>query len=109
MFMAGAHLAANALINALRTKQLQELSEVALRRSEVAADYGVVTLNELLERGSVNCNTSALQAVRLLVYRRSAVKDIRVVSRDGAVLCSAYSETLEFDKSWPSRADMLPA
>jgi sensor c-di-GMP phosphodiesterase-like protein len=109
VFIAGAHLAASALIDTLRTKQIRELSEVALRRSEVAVDYGIVTLNELLKRGSNNCNTSALQAVRLLVYRRSAVKDIRIVSPDGAVLCSAYSETLEFDKNWPSRAEMLPA
>ena len=47
--------------------------------------------------------------MRLLVYRRSAVKDMRVVNRDGAVQCSAYSETLEFDKVWPSRTEMLAA
>ena len=109
VFTAGAHLAATALIDALRTKQMQELNEVALRRSETAADFGIVTLNELLKRGSINCSTPALQAVRLTVYQRSAVKDIRVVTRDGAVRCSAYSETLEFDKNWPSRAEMLPA
>ena len=107
--MVGAHLAANALIDAQRAKQMQELGEVALRRSEAAVDYGVATLDELLKRGSVSCDPTALQAVRLLVYRRSAVKDMRVVNRDGAVLCSAYSETLEFDKVWPSRAEMLAA
>jgi sensor c-di-GMP phosphodiesterase-like protein len=47
--------------------------------------------------------------VRLVVYQRGAVKDIRIVSRDGSVLCSAYSETLEFDKGWIGRDEMLPA
>jgi sensor c-di-GMP phosphodiesterase-like protein len=107
--MAGAHLAARALIDALRTKQIHELNEVALRRSEAAADFGVATLNELLKSGSINCTAPSLQAVRLTVYQRSAVKDIRVVTRDGAVRCSAYSETLEFDKNWPSWVEMLPA
>ena len=109
VFMAGAHLAAHALIDALRTKQMHELNEVAMRRSEAAADFGIATLDELLKRGSIDCSAPALQAVRLTVYQRSAIKDIRVVTRDGAVRCSAYSETLEFDKNWPSRAEMLPA
>jgi sensor c-di-GMP phosphodiesterase-like protein len=46
--------------------------------------------------------------VRLRVYQSGAVKDIRIVNRDGSVLCSAYSETLEFDKEWPTRDRMLP-
>ena len=36
-----------------------------------------------------------------------AVKDIRLVNRDGSVICSAYSETLEFDNGWAARPDML--
>jgi c-di-GMP phosphodiesterase len=109
VFTAGAHLAANALIDAQRLKQLHELNEVALRRSEVAVDHGIATLNQLVKRGPMTCNAVALQAVRLLVYQRGAVKDIRAVNREGAVLCSAYSETLEFDKGWVNRTEMLPA
>ena len=48
-----------------------------------------------------------MQAVRLQVYQRSQVKDIRLVNRDGSVICSAYSETLEFDSGWAERSDML--
>ena len=108
-FVAGAHLATVALINAQRSKQLQELSEIALRRSETTVDFGGATLAELASRGPLNCEAAALQAVRLQVYQRGTVKDIRLVKRDGSVVCSAYSETLEFDNGWPSRADMLPA
>ena len=92
VFMAGAHLAANALIDAQRSKLMHELNELALRRSEIAVDYGIVTLNELAKRGPMSCDAVALQTVRLLVYQRGAVKDIRAVNREGTVLCSAYSE-----------------
>jgi sensor c-di-GMP phosphodiesterase-like protein len=108
-FMTGGHFAATALIDAQRSKELRELSEVALRRSEVAVDEGVVTLDELIKRGPIVCDAAALQAVRLRVYQRSGIKDIRAVNPDGSVVCSAYAETLEFDKGWVDRADMLPA
>jgi hypothetical protein len=110
VFAVAGHFAANALHDAQRARQLHDLAEVALRRSEIAVDYGAATLDELMARGPTSCDAAALQAVRLTVYQRSAVKDIRVLSRDGGtVLCSAYSETLEFDKAWPKRDDMLPA
>ncbi|MGA2129257.1 MAG: CSS-motif domain-containing protein, partial [Xanthobacteraceae bacterium] len=109
LFVVAGHFAANALIDGQRSRQLRELDEVALRRLEVAVDYGAATLGELARRGPVGCDPSALQAVRLHVYQRGAVKDIRVVGRDGQVRCSAYSETLEFDEGWPGRDEMLPA
>ena len=109
VFAIGGHFAADALLDAQRSKQIHELVEVALRRSEAAVDFGAATLDELARRGPASCDAAALQAVRLIVYQRGAVKDIRVVSRDGSVLCSAYSETLEFDKGWASRDEMLPA
>ena len=51
VFMAGAHLAANALIDAQRQKQLHEFNEVALRRSEVAVDYGIVSAQRARKTG----------------------------------------------------------
>jgi sensor c-di-GMP phosphodiesterase-like protein len=106
-FAAGGHFASRAVIEGQQSKQLQELTDVALRRSEVAVDFGAATLDDLVKRGPLNCNPAALQAVRLQVYQRSAVKDIRLVNRDGSVICSAYSETLEFDNGWVDRPDML--
>jgi len=107
LFIGGGHFAATAVIGEQRSKQLQELTDVALRRSEAAVDFGAATLDDVAKRGPMNCDPVALQAVRLQVYQRSAVKDIRAVTRDGSVICSAYSETLEFDNGWVGRPDML--
>jgi sensor c-di-GMP phosphodiesterase-like protein len=88
---------------------LQELTDVALRRAEVAVDFGAGTVRDIADRGPMNCDANALQAARLQVYQRSTVKDIRFLNRDGSVICSAYSETLEFDAGWVNRTDMLAA
>jgi hypothetical protein len=45
--------------------------------------------------------------LRLQVYERSNLKDVRILNPDGSVICSAYSETLEFDRGWVRRDDML--
>lgn len=108
-FVGGGHLLAEALIGAQQIRQLEELGRVALRRSEAAVDFGVATLDDLVADGPVECGASAMQSVRLHVYRRGAVKDIRVVDRNGAVRCSAYPDTLEFDRGWVTRQDMLLA
>ncbi len=106
-FAVGGHFAATAVIQGQQSRQLEELADVALRRAEVAVDFGEATLDDVARRGPVNCDPGSLQAVRLQVYQRSAVKDIRLVNRDGSVICSAYSETLEFDNGWVDRPDML--
>jgi c-di-GMP phosphodiesterase len=106
-FAAGGHFAAKAVIQGQQSRQLEELTDVALRRSEVAVEFGAATLDELAKRGPLNCDPVSLQSVRLQVYQRSAVKDIRLVNRDGSVICSAYSETLEFDNGWVERPAML--
>jgi sensor c-di-GMP phosphodiesterase-like protein len=105
-FMAGGHFAAKAIIGGQQSRQLAELTDVALRRSEVAVAFGAATLDELASRGSIDCEAASLQAFRFLVYQRSGVKDIRLLNRDGSVLCSAYSETLEFDNGWVDRPNM---
>ena len=106
-FLTAGHFAAKAVIEGHQSRQLQELADVALRRAEVAVNFGAATLDELARKGTLNCDPGTLQAVRLHVYQRSTVKDIRLVNRDGSVICSAYSETLEFDSGWIDRADML--
>jgi sensor c-di-GMP phosphodiesterase-like protein len=109
IFAFGAHFAATALIDSQRTKELHELNEATMRQSEVAIAYGAITLDEIASRDKISCDAAALQLVRLRVYQRGAIKDIRVVDRDGSVICSAYPETLEFDKGWVKRSDMMPA
>jgi sensor c-di-GMP phosphodiesterase-like protein len=106
-FATGGHFAAKAVIEGQQSRQLEELTDVALRRSEVAVSSGAATLDELAKRGPLNCDPVSLQSVRLQVYQRPAVKDIRLVNRDGSVICSAYSETLEFDNGRVDRPDMV--
>jgi sensor c-di-GMP phosphodiesterase-like protein len=103
------HVAATHFIGHQQVRQLDELTEVVLRRSEFAVDFAARSLDELAARGLATCSPASLQATRLHVYQRSTIKDVRLVNPDGSVICSAYSETLEFDKGWVNRADMLPA
>ena len=106
-FAAGGNFIATTAINHQQSRQLEELANIALRRSEVAVDFGVATLDDITKRGRMNCDSASLQAVRLQVYQRSAVKDIRLLNQEGSVICSAYSETLEFDNEWVTRPQML--
>src|SRR3569623_3688307 len=101
------HFATTSNILHQQVRQLDGLTEVVLRRAEFAVDFATASLDELAGRGLATCDPASLQAIRLHVYQRSAVKDIRLVNSDGSVICSAYSETLEFDKGWVDRADML--
>lgn len=101
------HFAAESFIRHQQARQLDELTEVVLRRSEFAVEFAAASLAELGKRDTVNCEPATLQAIRLHVYQHSAIKDVRVVNPDGSVICSAYSETLEFDKGWVDRRDML--
>jgi len=108
VFALAGHFAATALLDAQRARQLQLVNQLALRISEAAVSFGAAALEELGAQGTIGCDAKTLQAIRLHVYQRGAIKDIRVVNRNGNVLCSAYAETLEFDKEWPTRDHMLP-
>ena len=108
VFAAGGHFAAKAIIEGQQQQRLQELTDIALRRSEVAVDFGAASVDEIARGGRLDCEPSSLQIFRLHVYQRSAVKDVRLGNHEGGIICSAYSETLEFDKAWVSRSDMLP-
>ena len=109
VFVLAGHFAASQLIGMQRMRQLRELNDTALRRAELIADYGESSLDEIAGRMVADCSSSALQVLRLQVYQRSNLKDVRIINRDGSVVCSAYSETLEFDKGWVKREDMLPS
>ncbi|WP_375161726.1 CSS-motif domain-containing protein [Bradyrhizobium sp. RDT46] len=87
------HFAAEAVIRHQQVHQLNELTEVVLRRSELAVDFAAASLDDLAKRDLASCAPAALQAIRLHVYQRSAIKDVRLVNPDGSVICSAYSET----------------
>ncbi len=106
-FLAMGHFGAIRLVQYQQLHQLNAFNEVALRRSESLVDHGIDALDKIARNGPLDCSPAAMQAVRLSVYRHGAVKDVRGVTSDGLVRCSAYPETLEFDKGWVTRADML--
>jgi sensor c-di-GMP phosphodiesterase-like protein len=107
-FAACGHFIAKTVIEGQQQQRLQELTDIALRRSEAAVDFGASIVDEISHDGGLNCDPSSLQRFRLQVYQRSAIKDVRLANHDGSIICSAYSETLEFDKAWVDRSDMLP-
>ena len=107
VFAAGGHFVAQGIIEGQQAQRLQELTEIALRRAEVAVDFAAASVDEIAANGRLDCEPSSLQQFRLQVYQRSAVKDVRLVNHDGSIVCSAYSETLEFDKAWVDRSEML--
>lgn len=109
VFVLTGDYAAERLIETQKTKQLVELGQVALRRLENSIDYGALSLDETVARGVAACDPAALQSLRLHVYQRTSVKDIRILNHEGAIQCSAFSETLEFDQGWPRRDGMLVA
>src|SRR6516225_4794790 len=86
-FCVGGHFAAKSLIENQQLRQLGELTDVVLRRSEVAVDFGAASLDEIIKGGNIDCEPASLQAFRLRVYQRSAVKDVRLVNSDGSVIC----------------------
>ena len=57
-FCAAGHFAANALIRAQQFRQLDELTEVVLRRSEVAVDYASAGIDAIAKTGQIGCEPS---------------------------------------------------
>ncbi|MGE0583682.1 MAG: EAL domain-containing protein [Flavobacteriaceae bacterium] len=100
---------ANWLIDVQNARQLREYSLVALRRAEIAVDNGIRELDVAASGSHFDCDPETLRTLRLQVYRSTYLKDIRAVGDTGAVRCSAYSGTLEFDVEWPAFDRMLPS
>ena len=106
-FLGGAHMAVTGLAERQMAKQISELNNVVLRRSEIAINNAAAMLRQIAKKGPMDCSSGMLQILRLQVYQGGTVKDIRAVDSDGSVICSAYSETLEFDNGLANRREML--
>src|SRR5690606_42101045 len=91
-FLAGGEIAADYLIGTQRQRQLEELGNVALRRSETAVAYGVETLRELVDHGNPGCKDRTLQAGRLQGAPRAAGQGRRLARHAAGDGCPAVSE-----------------
>ena len=107
LFAAITHVGLQRIADAQNRTFLEEINETALRYVELAVVSANNLLIELAREIPASCESANLQGVRLRVYEHSVIKDVRVATHEGAVRCSAYAETLEFDRDWPSRAAML--
>lgn len=83
------------------TAQLTELSGQLLSRAELAIDYAVITLGNLLSEGAVDCGAGALHSARKQVLLRGSIKAIEVVNRVGGPNCT----TMDVEDGFFSGAD----
>ena len=71
-FVMAGHFAAEGVIARQQASQLQELTDVALRRSEAAVDFGATTLNELAKRGSLGFDPAVVYVPHPIQNRTKA-------------------------------------
>src|SRR6478609_1469968 len=64
-FMVSAYFGLATWFDVQKHKQMNEFSEIALRRSESAVDFALQTLEEVARNGPLSCDAAELQLVRL--------------------------------------------
>lgn len=108
-----AGLALNDLIvQASNKAQLARMSSQLLSRTELAVDYAIITLGELMEKGAESCDINAPELLRESIASRGPIKNILVVDELGNVRCSGLPINGRFAedssrKSFPSRNEAI--
>jgi c-di-GMP phosphodiesterase len=98
----------SAVISSINDKALRTLDAQLLRRAELAIDYTFIALSELAENGFSNCDANSLAEFRKTIYRYGVIKDVRVSNSNG-IVCSANSETLNFESASAEAGQSLPS
>lgn len=75
-------------VHSRNTAQLAQMSSQLLSRAELAVDYAVITLGDLMSAGVDTCGIDAPGLLRESISRRGAIKNILVADELGNVLCS---------------------
>ncbi len=70
---------------------LAELSQQLLSRAELAIDYAVITLGDLMGEGATTCDAASLASANRRVLARGAIKAIEVIKEDGGLRCSTFA------------------
>lgn len=109
LFAASGHFGATVLIRAQQVRALDNLGTLVIRRTESALNFASDAVDQLESRELVGCDPATMQAIRFRVYQLGTLKDIRLTRPNGSVRCSALPETLEFDRAWPNRSEMIDA
>jgi sensor c-di-GMP phosphodiesterase-like protein len=88
---AGGFLAAwgqQSLVSDRNSRQLAELSSSVLHRAELAIDYAVIAIGDLVRAGTDLCSPGGTARLEALVFERGAVKEIALLDGGGETLCS---------------------
>jgi sensor c-di-GMP phosphodiesterase-like protein len=98
LFALAANLLSGMATDTRNRQQLNELAEQMLRRSELGVDYAFIALGKIAESGAFGaaapCSETFRSSLRQRVFRHSTIKDIRLLDRNGTILCSAFPETV---------------
>lgn len=73
------------------------LSAQLLERTELAADFAILTLVDLTAKSLGNCKSETLAELRQEIYLRGSVKDVIVLNSEGTVICSGLPRSLDSD------------
>lgn len=73
-------------------RQLQELSDHTLRRSELAVDLVVMTVADLLMAAETNCSQNTVNSLRKAAFHVGTIKDIHLVGP--GMHCSGFVDIM---------------
>ena len=68
--------------------QLAELSRSVVHRAELAVDYAVIAIGDLVASGGEVCSAQGVARLETSVFERGAIKEIAVLDAGGHRLCS---------------------
>lgn len=72
-------------------RQVEDLPASLLNRIERAVDYAVIAASELVEEGVDTCSDEVAERIRNIVLAAGPVKDIQLLSDQGAPTCSGQT------------------
>ncbi|SOC31030.1 EAL domain-containing protein [Thalassospira xiamenensis] len=85
----------NEYVQQRNTAQLEELARQVLHRTELAIDYAVISLGDVISPTGDLCHPQALRSLGEQVFFRGAVKEISVHDPGGKLLCSTQAAVEE--------------
>src|SRR5690606_21801245 len=73
------------------------LARDVLARADLAVDYAVITLSDVVSEGLDSCELEELSEIRRAIYLRGAIKDVQVYGEGGVLRCAGLPQSLELN------------
>ncbi|MFZ2101889.1 MAG: EAL domain-containing protein [Oricola sp.] len=83
------------VVMALNRQALSGIAQSMLSRAEITADYAVIKLVELYEKGNIDCDQASISALNLAVFQAGAVKDILISTHGQTCSVASFSDVLQ--------------